>query len=198
MVTAVLFTVGKYLIGLYLGHATLGSAYGAAGSLSCCSSGCILVPNPAVRGGVHACLRRDPRDRAVPDSRDPGLIGSDTNGSRPAPVVRLDRPRGDWHAGCVPCGTTPVAFEDRTMIDTPPTDGNRQALEHPRPRADADRVGVRDRRRRPAAYHPAVPNAPGRGKRGHSSDRVGTGVHGVRRRRRRPSASCSWSSPCPS
>lgn len=32
-VTAVLFTVGKFLIGLYLGKASVGSAYGAAGSL---------------------------------------------------------------------------------------------------------------------------------------------------------------------
>jgi membrane protein len=33
MVTASLFTVGKLLIGLYLGKAAVGSAYGAAGSL---------------------------------------------------------------------------------------------------------------------------------------------------------------------
>lgn len=32
LVTAVLFTIGKYLIGLYLGRAVPGSAYGAAGS----------------------------------------------------------------------------------------------------------------------------------------------------------------------
>lgn len=32
-VTAVLFTIGKWLIGLYLGSAAVGSAYGAAGSL---------------------------------------------------------------------------------------------------------------------------------------------------------------------
>lgn len=32
-VTALLFTTGKYLIGLYLGKASVGSAYGAAGSL---------------------------------------------------------------------------------------------------------------------------------------------------------------------
>ncbi len=32
-VTALLFTAGKYLIGLYLGKATFGSTYGAAGSL---------------------------------------------------------------------------------------------------------------------------------------------------------------------
>ena len=31
--TALLFTVGKLLIGLYLGHSGIGSAYGAAGSL---------------------------------------------------------------------------------------------------------------------------------------------------------------------
>ena len=33
VVTALLFDVGKVLIGLYLGHASVGSAYGAAGSL---------------------------------------------------------------------------------------------------------------------------------------------------------------------
>jgi membrane protein len=33
LVTAVLFTLGKYLIGVYLGTSTLGSTYGAAGSL---------------------------------------------------------------------------------------------------------------------------------------------------------------------
>jgi membrane protein len=33
LVTAALFTAGKYLIGLYLGRASIGSAYGAAGSV---------------------------------------------------------------------------------------------------------------------------------------------------------------------
>jgi membrane protein len=32
-ITALLFTMGKFLIGLYLGHASIGSAYGAAGSV---------------------------------------------------------------------------------------------------------------------------------------------------------------------
>lgn len=32
--TAVLFVIGKYLIGLYLGHSSVGSSYGAAGSLA--------------------------------------------------------------------------------------------------------------------------------------------------------------------
>jgi membrane protein len=33
IITALLFTIGKYLIGLYLGQGSLGSTYGAAGSL---------------------------------------------------------------------------------------------------------------------------------------------------------------------
>jgi len=33
MVTGMMFTIGKFLIGLYLGKAGVGSAYGAAGSL---------------------------------------------------------------------------------------------------------------------------------------------------------------------
>lgn len=33
ILTAILFTIGKWLIGLYLGHTSVGSAYGAAGSL---------------------------------------------------------------------------------------------------------------------------------------------------------------------
>jgi membrane protein len=32
-VTALLFTIGKYLIGLYLGNSSVASTYGAAGSL---------------------------------------------------------------------------------------------------------------------------------------------------------------------
>jgi membrane protein len=33
LLSALIFTFGKYVIGLYLGHASIGSAYGAAGSL---------------------------------------------------------------------------------------------------------------------------------------------------------------------
>jgi membrane protein len=33
LLTAVFFTIGKFFIGLYLGEAAVGSAYGAAGSL---------------------------------------------------------------------------------------------------------------------------------------------------------------------
>ena len=31
VITSVLFTLGKFVLGLYLGHASIGSAYGAAG-----------------------------------------------------------------------------------------------------------------------------------------------------------------------
>jgi membrane protein len=34
MVTAALFVIGKFLIGLYLGHTSAASAYGVAGSLA--------------------------------------------------------------------------------------------------------------------------------------------------------------------
>ncbi len=33
LVTAALFTLGKFLLGLYLGKAAVGSSYGAAGSI---------------------------------------------------------------------------------------------------------------------------------------------------------------------
>jgi membrane protein len=33
LITAFLFTIGKYLVGLYLGHSTIGSTFGAAGTL---------------------------------------------------------------------------------------------------------------------------------------------------------------------
>ena len=33
LVTALLFTIGKFLIGLYLGSSTIASSYGAAGGL---------------------------------------------------------------------------------------------------------------------------------------------------------------------
>jgi membrane protein len=60
-VTAFLFAVGKSLLGLYLGHSTLGSSYGAAGSLiiiilwSYCS--CLILLFGAEMTQVHARLR---------------------------------------------------------------------------------------------------------------------------------------------
>jgi membrane protein len=88
VVTAVLFTVGKYLIGLYLGHAAPGSAYGAAGSFVVLliwvyySSQILLFGAEFTH--VYAVTHGTGRDR---DLRDPGThSASDTNGSRPAPV----------------------------------------------------------------------------------------------------------------
>jgi membrane protein len=60
-VTAVLFTLGKALFGLYLGHSTLGASYGAAGSLiivilwTYCS--CLILLFGAEMTQVHARLR---------------------------------------------------------------------------------------------------------------------------------------------
>jgi YihY family inner membrane protein len=71
-VTAVLFAVGKALFGLYLGHSTLGSSYGAAGSLiiiilwTYCS--CLMLLFGAEMTQVHARLRHArivPSDKAV-------------------------------------------------------------------------------------------------------------------------------------
>ena len=38
LLTSVLFTIGKFLLGLYLGNTSVGSTYGAAGSLAVCLS----------------------------------------------------------------------------------------------------------------------------------------------------------------
>jgi membrane protein len=72
VVTAVLFTIGKSLFGLYLGHSTIGVSYGAAGSLvivilwTYCS--CLVLLFGAEITQVHARLRHArivPSDKAV-------------------------------------------------------------------------------------------------------------------------------------
>jgi membrane protein len=71
-VTGVLFTLGKSLFGLYLGHSTIGTSYGAAGSLvivilwTYCS--CLFLLFGAEITQVHARLRHAqivPSDKAV-------------------------------------------------------------------------------------------------------------------------------------
>jgi membrane protein len=70
LVTAVLFAIGKYLIGLYLGHAVPGSAYGAAGSFVVLliwiyySSQIVLFGAEFTR--VNAKSRGSRRDRDLP------------------------------------------------------------------------------------------------------------------------------------
>ena len=59
VMTALLFTIGKFGIGLYLGHSSYGSSYGAAGSLVDCSGVDLLFgTDPVLRRGVHASPRR--------------------------------------------------------------------------------------------------------------------------------------------
>jgi membrane protein len=72
VVTAVLFTVGKSLFGLYLGHSTIGVSYGAAGSLIVVILwtyySCLILLFGAEMTQVHARLRHapiEPTDKAV-------------------------------------------------------------------------------------------------------------------------------------
>jgi membrane protein len=71
-VTAGLFALGKYAFGIYLGHSTLGSSFGAAGSLiiiifwAYCS--CLILLLGAEMTQVHAQLRHapiEPTEKAV-------------------------------------------------------------------------------------------------------------------------------------
>ena len=75
--TSLLFTIGKFLIGLYLGKADVGSAYGAAGSLvillvwvyysaRSCSSGRSLRRSMPI--GMARVLSRGPHRRLPDDS----------------------------------------------------------------------------------------------------------------------------------
>jgi membrane protein len=61
LTTAALFVVGKYLFGLYLGHSTIGSSYGAAGSLIIVILwtyySCLILLFGAEMTQVHARLR---------------------------------------------------------------------------------------------------------------------------------------------
>ncbi len=61
LATAVLFTIGQQLIGLYLGQSSMASSYGAAGSGDDPPAvGVLLVPDPAARCRVHARVRSAP------------------------------------------------------------------------------------------------------------------------------------------
>ena len=69
-VTALLFSLGRFLIGLYLGKSSVGSAFGAAGSLVI-----ILLwvyysaPNSFFRGGIHRGLRQPLRFSPAADAQ---------------------------------------------------------------------------------------------------------------------------------
>ena len=68
-VTAVLFTLGKTAIGYYLGRASVGSAYGAAGSMVVLLVGVLLGPDRVLRRRVHAGLGHAPWWRRTPTAR---------------------------------------------------------------------------------------------------------------------------------
>jgi membrane protein len=56
-VTAVLFTIGKWLIGLYLGHSALASSHGAADRSSSARWAPYCQPGLSVRRRIRACAR---------------------------------------------------------------------------------------------------------------------------------------------
>ena len=101
LLTAVLFTLGKTAIGVYLGQASVGSAYGAAGSMVVPSSGSIIQPSSCSsvpssrRPGPHA-MAACPRPMPCP-------------GPRPRPKARQPptAPRGrERSPGVSRCGRT--------------------------------------------------------------------------------------------
>jgi membrane protein len=102
LITALLFTAGKYLIGLYLGHSTLTSAFGAAGSvilvLSWVYYSSLILLFGAAFTRVYARhngspLRPSPNAIRVPcpDGSRPGPDGANEEGSRPRPAVQAAR-----------------------------------------------------------------------------------------------------------
>jgi hypothetical protein len=71
-VTALLFIVGTFLIGLYLGTSAVGSAYGAAGlPRDHRGLGVLLGADSPLRGGVHQGVGRSGAARPWRSSRRP-------------------------------------------------------------------------------------------------------------------------------
>ena len=94
-VTALLFAIGKSLIGLYLGRAGFASGFGAAGSLSCCWSGCTTrrrssCSAPSSRGSTRMPSARASAAPDVPARR----IGERSPASRAALAAALRGKRG--------------------------------------------------------------------------------------------------------
>src|SRR5262245_2515589 len=74
IITAVLFSIGKGLIGLYLGRASIGSPYGAAGSLVVMTVW-VFYASLIVFFGAELTYVRGRRRGAAPSPRDGGAAG---------------------------------------------------------------------------------------------------------------------------
>ena len=70
-ITGLLFTAGKMLIGLYLGKASIGSAYGAAGSLVILLVWVYYSSQIFFTGAVLTHVMAHAEDRRMPAARDP-------------------------------------------------------------------------------------------------------------------------------
>ena len=113
--TAVLFMIGKYLIGLYIGRASVGSAFGAAGSLAVVLVWIYYSAQIVLLGrGVHPRLRQSVRRegsshrRRGPGAKRGGAAAAagarrtTPRRMRYAPRKRRGRPGGRPHI-CWPC-----------------------------------------------------------------------------------------------
>ena len=97
MVTALLFNVGKFLIGLYLSHSAVASSYGAAGALIIVLlwiyySAQIFLLGAEFDQDLREPPRhsgRHPRRRLIPRVRDDG--GCHRCGSQPAHHLQRQR-----------------------------------------------------------------------------------------------------------
>ena len=101
-ITSALFTLGKFGIGLYLGHSSVGSAYGAAGSLvlllvwvyysaQILFFGAELTQVYARKHGSRLGLPATEPDEAAaaePSAKDAGRVGRPKGGPRPAAIRR--------------------------------------------------------------------------------------------------------------
>lgn len=134
LVTAVLFTVGKFLLSLYFGQTAPGSAYGAAGSFVVLLIWVYYSAQILLLGAefthVYAHTEGTGRDRDLRDTAKPSRSPSDS-ASDPNKATRNSAP---W-TGPDPLARRlqvvskhPVNREDPTMIDTPVADGTRQPL----------------------------------------------------------------------
>lgn len=97
-VTAVLFSVGRFLIALYLGHSTVASSYGAAGSLAALliwiyySCAILFYGMEFVRAHRRSAGRPvEPKETAVRVRRE--IVDEDESASEPDSPARREPPR---------------------------------------------------------------------------------------------------------
>lgn len=92
MGTAVLFLLGKFVIGFYLGRSNPGQAYGAAGSLAILLVWLYYSSMILLFGAEFTKVHADSRGRPIVPEK--GAISTEKHGAPPGSVPRADQPRG--------------------------------------------------------------------------------------------------------